>query len=179
MKAETYSPKGFWKMKKQMMISSLSLPRAKNITLLIGLVMLLAGCAGYLSEESGGRLGRFGGTLLTTGNPDEKFAIVKNNANEYLGLLVGANIIGTMNPGNAAYARAALQYAMEYNPRGLSKEWYNNFNNSMGTITPTQTFLADGVYCRHFIETQRVLDRLISADGTACRISPQHWEIQN
>ncbi len=71
-----------------------------------------------------------------------------------------------------------LQLALELDPSGSERRWFNAASGNGGSARPLRTFrTTGGIHCREFRQTVQFGDRRGEAFGTACRRPDGHWRI--
>ncbi len=71
-----------------------------------------------------------------------------------------------------------LQLALELDPSGSERRWFNSASGNGGAARPLRTFrTAAGIHCRDFRQTVQLGGQHGEAFGTACRRPDGHWRI--
>ena len=150
------------------------------VSILVAAV-LVAGCAGGISENPKTAIGAAGGAaaggLIGAAAGGSPAAIA---GGVILGGLAGGAIGNVLDQRDHQLAAQAAQQALERTPTGTAVPWTNPDNGHSGVVTPVRTYqVADGSYCREYRQSVTVGGQQQQSYGTACRQPDGSWRVAN
>ena len=154
--------------------------RGRKAVMLLGLVLIAAGCSEQVGTKQGvgTLLGAGTGALIGSqfGGGSGQLAAVAIGA--LAGGFLGSETGKSLDQADQQYMTNTTQSTLETAPTGRASGWHNPDTGHSGQITPTRTYLgASGQTCREFQQTIIVGGRTENAFGTACRQSDGSWRI--
>ena len=139
---------------------------------------MLSGCAGEISkEELGGVIGAGLGGLAGSFIGDGGGQLVAVGVGTIVGAILGSEVGKSLDKADRLAMAQAEQQALEYGQSGSGTTWRNPDSGNSGEVVPQAAYqLADGMYCREFIETVTIAGEKQVAYGTACRMPDGTWQ---
>ena len=140
--------------------------------------VLLTGCAADIGKEEigtliGAGLGGIAGSFIGDGGGQ----LVAVGVGTMLGAILGNEVGKSLDRADRLAMAQAEQNALEYGNSGSGTTWRNPDSGNSGEIVPQAAYqLADGRYCREFIETVTIAGEKQVAYGTACRMPDGTWQ---
>lgn len=143
--------------------------------------VLVAGCAGGISENPKTAIGAAGGAaaggLIGAAASGSPVAIASG---VILGGLAGGAVGNILDQRDRQLATQAAHHALETAPSGTAVPWANPDNGHSGAVTPVRTYqAADGRYCREYQQTVTVGGQAQQSYGIACRQPDGSWRVAN
>ena len=152
----------------------------KQLTQLLALglaALLLAGCGEGMKEEVGAVMGAGLGALAGSYIGNGGGQLVAVAVGTLLGSMVGSEVGKSLDHADRLAMAHAEQQALEHGRSGSGKTWRNPDTGNSGEIVPEPAYqLADGTYCREFVETVTIAGEKQIAYGTACRMPDGTWK---
>lgn len=115
-----------------------------------------AAVGGYLGSKIGGGNGQLAATAAGT----------------MLGYVLGGKLMSYMDKRD----RYNTGQALEYSGNNQTIAWTNPETQTNYSVTPVNSYQANGHYCREFISRAMIDGRSEQVQGTACRQSDGHWQ---
>ncbi|BCR04242.1 hypothetical protein DESUT3_13110 [Desulfuromonas versatilis] len=149
-------------------------------TLLLGLVLTLAGCAPVMGphEQGGTLLGAATGALAGSQIGDGRGRLVAVAIGSLAGALIGQGVGQSLDRADQLTMQRNARVALDQGRPYLASTWVNPDTGSSGSVTPVRTFgTTDGRYCREYLQNVLVGGVQQQAYGTACRQADGSWLI--
>lgn len=139
----------------------------------LGLTLMLGGCASVTNEQVGSVAGGVAGGLLgsTLGGGSGKVIAAAGGA--FIGTVLGAQIGKYMDKVD----RMQMQAALENTPTGETKVWKNPDNGNQYRVSPTRTYYRNEQPCREYVTNAIIGGKQEKIVGQACRQGDGSWRI--
>lgn len=141
--------------------------------------VMLAGCGGNAAKEEigaviGAGLGGVAGSFIGNGGG----TLVAVGVGTLLGAILGSEAGKSLDRADRLAIAEAEQQALEYGRSGSGTRWRNPDSGNSGEVVPQPGYrLADGRYCREYMEAVTIAGEKQVAFGTACRQPDGSWRI--
>mgnify|MGYP002713170073 CR=1 FL=1 len=145
--------------------------------MLLGAMLLAAGCSNYGQQEQsgmliGGALGGLLGAQVDGHNRDRRTAAI------IVGTLAGAAIGGSIGRSMDEVDRLRTSQSLEAVRTGVSSSWRNPDSGNQYTVTPTRTYEVASGPCREYTIDAVIGGRPEKVYGIACRQADGSWKTQ-
>jgi surface antigen len=135
------------------------------------------GGSGISKSTVGALAGAAGGAAIGSNIGKGRGNIAAIAIGTLLGAGLGSEIGASLDRADMAYYNRTSQMALETAQPGQALPWSNPQSGNHGTITPSNYYQANGMYCREYTQTVNVGGRQSEGYGTACRQPDGTWQI--